>query len=347
VELFNEIAAERMVRFQVAYLYSSDPARQWSPAVIRHDALTLDGDPAKLAKFCEVTNQSDLVVFNYYNDPFARRLIRQRVLTRQPWVFWGERPGFRAGSWTGSLLRRWKLRRLHFSKAQIWGIGNFAVERYRKEFGTSRVYQDIPYYSDLTRFQTKISGPRSDSEGIKFLFSGSLIYRKGVDLLGRAFARAAREFPNARLTIMGGGPLRDDLHRLMTSVASQVEFVGFKDWHQLPSIYQNADVLCVPSRHDGWGLVVPEGLASGLPVIGTDRTGAALEFIETGRNGWLIPAGDGETLFDAMHEAARLPRAKLSKLSADARATVKDHSLHHGAERFIAACREAVANWTN
>jgi glycosyltransferase involved in cell wall biosynthesis len=67
-----------------------------------------------------------------------------------------------------------------------------------------------------------------------------------------------------------------------------------------------ADVLCVPSRYDGWGLVVPEGLASGLPVIATDRMGAALEFVENGRNGWLIPAGDGSAV-NAMREAALMP----------------------------------------
>ncbi len=72
-------------------------------------------------------------------------------------------------------------------------------------------------------------------------------------------------------------------------MSERVEFAGFKDWNELPGEYASADVLCVPSRYDGWGLVVPEGLASGLPVIATDRMGAALEFVETGRNGWLIP----------------------------------------------------------
>ena len=49
-------------------------------------------------------------------------------------------------------------------------------------------------------------------------------------------------------------------------------------------------VLCVPSRYDGWGLVVPEGLASGLPTIATGRTGAALDLITTGANGWVVEA---------------------------------------------------------
>ena len=47
----------------------------------------------------------------------------------------------------------------------------------------------------------------------------------------------------------------------MGPVADRVQFTGFRDWEDLPAEYGKADVLCVPSLHDGWGLVVPEGLA--------------------------------------------------------------------------------------
>ena len=106
------------------------------------------------------------------------------------------------------------------------------------------------------------------------------------------------EVDHVRLRIVGEGELRDAVAQTLGPVSERVEFVGFKDWHELPGEYARADVLCVPSRYDGWGLVVPEGLASGLPVIATDRMGAALEFIETGRNGWLIRAGDEEALLE-------------------------------------------------
>src|SRR5207302_9582270 len=113
----------------------------------------------------------------------------------------------------------------------------------------------------------------------------------------------------------------------------------------LAPAYAAADVLCVPSRYDGWGLVVPEGLAAGLPVIATDRMGAAVEFLETGRNGWLILAGDEQSLYQALREAAVLPAECLTALSAAARATVENHTLRHGAQRFLAAAAEAITNW--
>src|SRR6185436_950887 len=125
-----------------------------------------------------------------------------------------------------------------------------------------------------------------------------LIHRKGVDLLARAFLSTAEDTPRVRLKIMGDGPLQRQLRRTLAS-SNRVQWVGFTDWDALAPVYESAQILCVPSRHDGWGLVVPEGLAAGLPTIATDRMGAALEFVENGRNGWLIPAGDEEALLNA------------------------------------------------
>ena len=229
-------------------------------------------------------------------------------------------------------MRKWKLSKLHASPAPIWGIGKFAVDEYRKEFGSQRAYFNLPYFSDLQRFKTP---EREEKSERVFLFSGSLIARKGVDLLVAAFARLAREVPNVRLRIVGDGELQH-------SRSERVDFVGFRDWQELPGEYAAADVLCVPSRYDGWGLVVPEGLASGLPVIATDRMGAALEFVETGRNGWLIQAGDEEALLGAMREAAVRP---LRELSFYARESVNTHTLENGATRFVQCAQATVKTW--
>ena len=114
-----------------------------------------------------------------------------------------------------------------------------------------------------------------------------MTHRKGVDLLARAFKRLAAESPRVRLTIMGEGDLMPRVRHLLAGT-DRVEWLGFKDWDELPDVYSSAHALCVPSRHDGWALVVPEGLASALPTIATDRTGAALDLVRTGHNGWLI-----------------------------------------------------------
>jgi glycosyltransferase involved in cell wall biosynthesis len=271
--------------------------------------------------------------------------MNQRARQSRPWCFWGERPGFRKPEWIGRILRQWKLRPLHTSSAPIWGIGKFAVDQYKREFGLRREYFNLPYFSNLERFNTGTS-PNGDSTSERvFVYSGSLIPRKGVDVLARSFETLVGNGHKVRLKIVGGGPLRDELQRSLSRIGDRVDFVGFKDWRELPEQYAGAQVLCVPSRYDGWGLVVPEGLAAGLPVIATDRMGAALEFVETGRNGWLVRAGDQGALTSAMTKAATISSHELSSMSAEARASVREHTLENGARRFLQYANDVVTNW--
>src|SRR5215213_8512669 len=336
VELFNEIEAQGKCSLEVAYLRSRDPNRHWKSSATRHASIELNGSGEGMSQARDAARAADLVVFNYYRHANAERLINERTVSGGPWCFWGERPGFRQPAWAGRLLRRWKLAKLHASTVPIWGIGKFAVDGYRKEFGAGREYFNLPYFSDLERFDV---APREEKLARTFLFSGSLIARKGVDLLASAFVQLAREVPNVKLKIVGEGELRESLEQTLRPVSERVEIVGFRDWQQLPELYASADVLCVPSRYDGWGLVVPEGLASGLPVIATDRMGAALEFVRPRQNGWLIPAADEDGILEAMREAVSLTDSELAQLGRRAQASVSEHTLAQGVDRFVRYAR--------
>jgi glycosyltransferase involved in cell wall biosynthesis len=340
VELFNEIAAQKTLDLSVAYVRRADPSRMWQPAQAQFESCSIDD---AFLQATQLAAKADVAVFNYYNHHLAERLIRSRAETGKPWCFWGERPGLRKPKFAGRLFRQWKLKMLRRSRAPIWGIGEFALQQYKHEFGRDRSYKNVPYFSDLDRFAC--AGRKRDSSRRVFLFCGSLSLRKGVDLVARAFVRLVREDCDVQLRIVGDGDFRDSLRRMSEPVSERVEFTGFTPWDQLPAVYSGADVLCVPSRYDGWGLVVPEGLASGLPVIASDRMGAALDLIKSDVNGWLTQAGDGEAVFRAMRAAATLANDQLSQYSIAARATIENHSLQRGAKRFAAYACEAVESW--
>lgn len=343
VELFNEIAAQKKLELSVAYVRRTDPARLWQqPKHAQFDSCSIDD---AFVQATQLAADADVAVFNYYNNSLAERLIRARAETGKPWCFWGERPGLRQPKFAGRLFRQWKLKMLRRSHAPIWGVGEFALQQYKHEFGRDRSYKNVPYFSDLDRFARASVGRDGGSVRRVFLFCGSLSWRKGVDLVARAFVRLAREVADVSLRIVGDGELRESLRRTLRPVEEHVEFTGFVPWEQLPVVYADADVLCVPSRYDGWGLVVPEGLASGLPVIASDRMGAALDLIQSGVNGWLTQAGDEEAVFSAMREAATLSHEQLSHFSIAARATIENHSLQRGAQRFAAYASEAVETW--
>jgi glycosyltransferase involved in cell wall biosynthesis len=64
--------------------------------------------------------------------------------------------------------------------------------------------------------------------------------------------------------------------------------------------------LVMPSRYDGWGLVIPEAMSSGLPVIGSTNAGATLDLVREDVTGWQVRSGDHGALAAAMQRAAAL-----------------------------------------
>jgi glycosyltransferase involved in cell wall biosynthesis len=335
VELFNAVAAGGRVGLRAVYVQRQAADRQWAVPDIKHAHTFLDVPADEVGRAERWTAEAELAVFSTYSDPRVRGWMRRRAADGRAWCFWGERPGFRGLGLLGALYRRWRLAPLHLSDAPIWGMGSWAVEAWRREFGTRRPYFRVPYFSDLERF-ARAPTRRTDDER-RVLFSGSLIPRKGVDLLARAFRHVAAQHPKVRLDLVGGGELEAPLRAQLRELGGRVVFHGFQGWERLPDFYRAADVLCVPSRYDGWGLVVPEGLAAGLPVIGTDRTGAALDLIRPGNNGWLVPAGRYEPLVAALEEATTLSVEELCRRSDAARQSVAGHTLQDGVRTWTDA----------
>ena len=346
VELFNAIALSGKFNLQVAYLYAHCDgaiAKLWQQSHIKHDYLILGDRHEHFQQLEQNIDSSDLIIFNYYRHYSINQLINRCINLNKPWCFWGERPGFKHSGLLGKLYRRWKLAQLHQSSTAIWGVGTWGVEGYRREFGDRRPYFNLPYFSDLSRFSNSYTTVSNSNRNQRvFLYSGALIKRKGVDLLAAAFCRLAEQFKHIRLHLVGEGDLRQSLEHKLTKYHQQVQFFGFQSWDKLPYYYQQADILCLPSRYDGWGVVVPEGLTAGLPVISTRLTGAAIDLIKDGSNGWLIDTNDSESLYQAMYQAAILSPSELAKYSRAASDRALEHSLEQGVQRFQQVATETI-----
>lgn len=150
------------------------------------------------------------------------------------------------------------------------------------------------------------------------LFAGSVSIRKGAHLLLDAW-RMLNATQGAELLLAGQWLLPEAWRR---SLPAGVRVVPWLTRAELRDAYQRATVLVLPSLFDGFGLVVTEALAHGLPVITTHSTGAA-DLIEDGRNGWVIETGNVAALaeriqhcidhpaeLDAMREAAEQSAAR-------------------------------------
>jgi len=142
---------------------------------------------------------------------------------------------------------------------------------------------------------------------------GRLIERKGHDIVIRAMARLASEFPAARYVVVGDGPRGPYLRDLVASVALQdrVVFVGEVRKEDLPLYYQAADVFAMVSRArerqgdvEGFGLVYLEAGACAKPVV-AGRSGGVPDAVVDGVTGLLVSPESVEEVADAL---ARLLR---------------------------------------
>jgi colanic acid/amylovoran biosynthesis glycosyltransferase len=124
------------------------------------------------------------------------------------------------------------------------------------------------------------------------LFVARLVEKKGCEYLIRAAAQIRQRRKDARLVIIGDGPLRGDLERLAMTEKVPTDFLGVQEPEAVREWMQRAWVLCNPSvtaangDTEGLGMVFAEAQATGLPVVST-RHGGIPEVVRDGETGLL------------------------------------------------------------
>jgi spore coat protein SA len=123
-----------------------------------------------------------------------------------------------------------------------------------------------------------------------FAFAGRIIPRKGLPVLMKAMSKVRKSVPQVSLVIAGRGisnymdRLKNKAHRLGVSAA----FIGYKSHQKMHEVYGMSDCLVCPSqKHEAFGLVNVEAMATGIPVIAS-QIGGMKEIIQHGKNGFLI-----------------------------------------------------------
>jgi glycosyltransferase involved in cell wall biosynthesis len=142
-------------------------------------------------------------------------------------------------------------------------------------------------------------------------FAGTLDERKGIPLLMEAWTKlSAWEWTvPPLLRIAGDGPLRETLRHWQAALPrpGDVELLGWVD--DMPAFHRSLNLLVVPSRYEGFGLVAAEAMACGRPVIAT-RVSSLPELVVHDVTGRLVPPGDAGALIEAITDLLGNPDAR-------------------------------------
>ncbi|MBZ5676726.1 MAG: glycosyltransferase family 4 protein [Acidobacteriia bacterium] len=141
---------------------------------------------------------------------------------------------------------------------------------------------------------------RDEASEMYVLMVGAPWYLKGADLLIEAFLRLAPDFPHVKLKILGYFPDGDELHKLIGG-APRIEVLKERTHPEALAVISGAAILVLPSRCEGMGRVLIEGMAAGVPLIGSD-VGGIPHMIRDGENGFVFPGGDSRALEARLRE---------------------------------------------
>lgn len=145
------------------------------------------------------------------------------------------------------------------------------------------------------------------------------------------------------LVLLGDGPLKSELQQLVSELKLQDSVImpGFKQYHELPSYYALARAFIHASTVEQWGLVVNEAMASGLPVLVSNRCGCAQDLVKEGINGFNFDPYHPEQLAEIMFRISD-PQFPLADFSMASSRIITDWSPERFARGFCQSIESAL-----
>ena len=203
-------------------------------------------------------------------------------------------------------------------------------------------YTVIPNGVDIDRFSTATPASPRGSGAFNILFVGRLERRKGAKFLFRAMPRILREVPEARLIVVGSGPLSGYYRsHLPHDTVDRVTFAGRVSGDMLASHYAGADVFCSPAMGgESFGIVLIEAMAAGAAVVASDIAGYR-DVVSDGATGLLVRRGDPESIATAIIRLAHDGELR-RRLVESARGEVRRYSWDRVTRRILDVYVSAV-----
>lgn len=206
--------------------------------------------------------------------------------------------GGRLRGWLTSPLRRWSLRVALASATVVAVVADSVAETLGEVVDTRRLIH-LPNGVDLGRFHPAGGGP-ADRSVPRVLYVGLLTPRKGVLDLTRASRILTDRGLDHDLVLVGGTPDEGpEAERAVLDGIGSANLAGVRSHEEMPAVYADADIFCLPSHWEAMPLTVLEAMAAGLPVVATD-VGDVAAVVEDGVTGTIVSPRDPGALADAL-----------------------------------------------
>jgi L-malate glycosyltransferase len=250
-----------------------------------------------------------------------------------------------------SLLRL--ITRYTLSKSAVLVGDCEAVRRKAVEFGMPEQQMVIfPWGVDLEHFSpadsvlTELEESKTNVFTLLSTRSWEPIY--GVDMIARAFIKAARSLENQgktdlKLLMLGSGSLSPELRKifLQSGLHDKVHFAGQISATHLPKYYRAASLYLSASHVDGSSVSLLEAMASGCPVLVSDIPGNQ-EWVKPGLNGWMFKDGDVDGLCQGILTAVE-NRSRLAEMGKAGRRIVEERAdWKQGVSKLMSAYKLAM-----
>lgn len=238
-----------------------------------------------------------------YGHPFLIKLRNIFSKNNIKWVHWSEKAST-GWKWYASYYKK----TIHAYYINKYALGALAIGDHAKnDFIKWGIHKNkieiLPYsFNDLQDYVPDKQILDFKKGRKLFLFVGRLSFLKGTDLLIKAFYEKFYKNPEWCLVLVGNQKDKTNYQDLIDQLGltDQIFIRGVIPAHKISSAYKSCDVFILPSRYDGWGMVVNEALYCNKPIIVSDAVGASTHLIKDDQNGYIFKSADFVDLSNKM-----------------------------------------------
>lgn len=338
VYLLNALGERIAIPSEALYRWAVLPNHPWSELPERKFSWRIADNPGGRDAHLERLASSDdsvLFIFAGWRDKTIFPILVRRWRRRLPYAFWSDTPKVSGG------VGRWLVNAVQMfftgRALALLATGTPAIRNYSAMGVAQAKLKNFPFVVDPGHFARALAirSKRAHESPVTFVMPARLMdYLKGQRVAIEAVAKSRARVPDVplRLVLAGSGPdgamLRELARRL--GVAEQVEFRGWVEYEDVPAMLGEADALVLPSRWDPFPVAVIEGMAAGLPVLGSSACGSVQERVVEGVNGFIHTAGDSDQLAENMLAIATSSSLR-GEMQNNALATSRNHGIAEAA----------------